>query len=83
MVDLLGGGCGLVVSHIAPLRQDAYRNLRVPKKWIPRHKTKQSVIKLRRYFRQMGFERIGRTCYSGMSMARHTPTLSELLKPSR
>jgi hypothetical protein len=31
MVDLLGGGCGLVVSHIASLRQDSYRMLRVPK----------------------------------------------------
>jgi hypothetical protein len=30
MVDLVGGGCGLVVSHIAPLRDDAYDMLRVP-----------------------------------------------------
>jgi hypothetical protein len=87
MVDLLGGGCGLVVSHIAPLRQDAYRMLRVPKTWLPWPQTaeakKLAVSKLRRYFRLMGFERIGRTCYYGMSMARQTPTLSELLKPSR
>lgn len=87
MVDLLGGGCGLVVSHIAPLCPDAYRILRVPRAWLPRHQTaeakKQAVIRLRRYFRQMGFERIVRTCYYGMSMARHTPTLSELLKPSK
>jgi hypothetical protein len=87
MVDLLGGGCGLVVSHIAPLRPDAYRILRVPKAWLPRHKSdggkNQAVIKLRRYFRQMGFERIGRTCYYGLSTARQTPTLAELLKPSR
>ena len=71
MVDLLGGGCGLVVSHIAPLRPDAYEMLRVPKAWLPQQKTararKQAVVKLRRYFRQMGFERIGRTCYYGMS----------------
>jgi hypothetical protein len=86
LVDLLGGGCGLVVSHIAPLRLDAYRMLRVPKAWLPRHKTtkgrKRAVVKLRRYFRQMGFERIGRTCYYGMSMTRQTPTLADLLKPS-
>jgi hypothetical protein len=36
MVDLSGGGCGLVVSHIAPLRRDAHRMLRVPKVWLPR-----------------------------------------------
>jgi hypothetical protein len=86
MVDLLGGGCGLVVSHIAPLRPDAHEMLRVPKSWLPRKKTaegnKQAVLTLRRYFRQMGFERIGRTCYDGMSMARTTPTLAELLRPS-
>jgi hypothetical protein len=86
MVDLLGGGCGLVVSHIAPLRPDASRMLRVPKSWLPRRKRsedrKQAVLTLRRYFRQMGFERIGRTCYYGLSMARQTPTLAELLRPS-
>jgi hypothetical protein len=86
MVDLLGGGCGLVVSHIAPLRLDAYDMLRVPKAWLPRHETaegrKQAVRTLRRYFRQMGFERIGRTCYYGLSMARMTPTLADLLRPS-
>lgn len=87
MVDLLGGGCGLVVSHIAPLRPDAYRMLRVPKAWLPGQKTresrKQAVLHLRRYFRQMGFERIGRTCYYGLSMARKVPTLADLLRPSQ
>jgi hypothetical protein len=87
MVDLLGGGCGLVVSHVAPLRPDAYDMLRVPKSWLPAHGTaegrKRAVLTLRRYFRQVGFERIGRTYYYGMSMSRRTPTLAELLRPSR
>jgi hypothetical protein len=82
MVDLLSSGCGLVVSHIAPLRPDAYRMLRVPKAWLPQHK-KQAVVKLRRYFRQMGFERIGRTPYYGLSLARKVPTLADLLRPSQ
>ena len=86
VVDLLGGGCGLVVSHIAPLRHEAHDMLRVPKSWLPWHKTeqdrKQAVVKLRRHFRLMGFERIGRTCYYGLSMTRLTPTLSDLLRPS-
>ena len=85
MADLLGG-CGLVVSHIAPLRHEAHEMLRVPRSWLPRHKTeqarKQAVVKLRRHFRLMGFERIGRSCYYGLSMARLTPTLSDLLRPS-
>jgi hypothetical protein len=86
MVDLLGGGCGLVVSHVAPLRHDAWDMLRVPKSWLPRHKTKEArqeaVVKLRRYYRRMGFERIGRSPYYGLSMARKTPTLADLLRPS-
>ena len=39
MIDLLGGGCGLVVCHIAPLRRDAHRMLKVPKVWLPRQKS--------------------------------------------
>jgi hypothetical protein len=84
LVDLLGGGCGLVVSHIAPLRHDAHDMLRVPKSWLPRHETKegrrQAVVKLRRYYRQMGFARIGRSPYYGLSLAHKTPTLAELLR---
>src|SRR5262249_25084373 len=87
MVDLLGGGCGLVVCHIAPLRRDAYRMLRVPKAWLPRQKSvegrKRGVVRLRRHFRQMGFERINRTGYYGLSMARNVPTLADLLQPGR
>jgi hypothetical protein len=86
LVDLLGGGCGLVVSHIAPLRHEDHNMLRVPRSWLPRHDSdedrKRAVVKLRRYFRHMGFERIGRSCYYGLSMARLTPTLSDLLRPS-
>ncbi len=86
LVDLLGGGCGLVVSHIAPLRHDAHDMLRVPESWLPKHETKeahrQAVVKLRRYYRQMGFARIGRSVYYGLSLAHKTPTLAELLRPS-
>jgi hypothetical protein len=85
LIDLLGGGCGLVVSHIAPLNGNAPRLLRVPASWVPRHETpeaeKVAARKLRRYFRKMGFERIGKTSYYGLSMTRVTPTLADLLKP--
>jgi hypothetical protein len=49
--------------------------LKVPGPWLPGFATRDAVVKLRRYFRQMGFERIG------LSMARRTPTLGELLRP--
>ena len=86
IVDLLGGGCGLVVFHIAPLRNDAHERLRVPQSWLPRHETKEAhheaVVKLRRHYRQMGFGRIGRSPYYGLSLAHKTPTLAELLRRS-
>jgi hypothetical protein len=85
LIDLLGCGCGLVVSHIAPLNRHAPRLLRIPAPWVPRHETpeaeKLAAWRLRRYFRRMGFERIGRTPYYGLSMTRVTPTLADLLKP--
>jgi hypothetical protein len=80
MIDLLAGGCGLVVCDIAPLRSDAADILNVPRAWLPQPTT-TAVLSLRRYFRQMGFERIGRTRYYGLSMARKAPTLAELLRP--
>ena len=36
LVDLLGGGVGLAVSEIAPLRADAHKQLRVPADWLNR-----------------------------------------------
>jgi hypothetical protein len=39
--------------------------------------------KWRRYFRRMGFERIGTTRFDGLSLARVRPTLADLLKPGR
>jgi hypothetical protein len=84
-VDLLGGGCGLVVARIAPLPHADHDLLRVPKSWLPRHRTKEARqearVRLRRYYRQMGFERIGRSPYYGLSMTKRTPTLADLLRP--
>jgi GNAT superfamily N-acetyltransferase len=85
LVDRLGGGCGLAVCDVAPLRHDAHGLPRVPPSWLPRHRTEEergdAIVRLRRYYRQMGFERIGRTPYYGLSMARRLPTLADLLKP--
>jgi hypothetical protein len=87
LIDLVGGGCGLVVSYIAPLRHDAHQRLGVPQSWLPRHRTRdarrEATLRLRRYFRQMGFVRVGRTPYYALSMARKAPTLRDLLGPSR
>ena len=84
-VDLIGSGCGLVVSDIAPLRADAHKRLRVPAAWLPRHATKDeyraSTIRLRRYFRRMGFRRLGRTPYYALPLNQITPTATELLDP--
>jgi hypothetical protein len=38
-------------------------------------------VKLRRYFRQMGFERMGKGPSYGLSMTGALPTLAGLLRP--
>ena len=83
--DLLGGGCGLAVSWIHPLNPDAGEFEKVPRGWIPRPASggeeREARRKLRRYFRRMGFERIRGTKYHGLTMARVTPTLEDLIRP--
>lgn len=83
LVDLVGGGCGLAVSLVAPLRHGAAKLLRVPPSWLPRHESKEerreATIKLRRYFRRMGFRRLGRTPYYALPLNQVTPSAAELL----
>jgi hypothetical protein len=87
LIDMLGGGCGLAASWIYPLNPDADEFRKVPEGWVPRHpdKAKERAArgKLRRYFRRMGFERVGRTRFDGLSLARVTPTLEDLIRPQR
>ena len=78
LVDLLGGGCGLVVSQISPLRPEAHLMFDVPEPWIPEP---AGTGPLRRYFRRLGFERLGRSPFYAMPTALVTPTAEELLKP--
>lgn len=84
MIDMLGGGCGLTVSHIAPLNADADEFKGVPVGWIPdshdAEQRREATRKLRRHFRRMGFERIRGTRFHGLSMARIVPSLADLLR---
>jgi hypothetical protein len=83
-VDLVGGGCGLVASQISPLRRDAHRELRVPERWLPADGDGPGhAARLRRHFRRMGFERLGRTPYYVLPTALKTPTGQELLQRGR
>jgi hypothetical protein len=85
-VDLVGGGCGVTVGKIWPLASPAVTSDAIPPSWLPAHQSreavKRAVHKLRRYFKQMGFERIGRSPYYGLAMDRQTPTVADLLRPS-
>jgi hypothetical protein len=85
LIDLLGGGCGLAVSWIYPLNPDAPEFAKVPAGWIPRHADeageREARRKLRRHFRRMGFERIGRTRFDGLSLTRVTPGLADIIRP--
>jgi hypothetical protein len=83
LVDLIGGGCGLAVSLIAPIRADAHKIVGVPKAWLPKCVTKEerreATVKLRRYYRQMGFARLGKTPYYVLPINQVTPDGAELL----
>jgi hypothetical protein len=87
LVDLVGGGVGLAVSEIAPLRTSAHKQLRVPADWLPRHTTKEerkaATVRLRRYFRRMGFRRLAQTPYYALSLTQITPAANELLGPDQ
>ncbi|MDY3553043.1 hypothetical protein R5W24_002133 [Gemmata sp. JC717] len=85
LVDLIGGGCGLAVSDISPLRRDAASLLRVPARWLTRYAGREerraATVRLRRYYRRMGFSRLGRTPYYALPLNQVTPTATELLEP--
>ena len=87
MIDLLGGGCGLAVSHVAPLNANAAEFSRVPVGWIPLHAGKdeerEARQKLRRCFRRMGFRRVGGTRFHAMSLSLKTPTLEDIVRLGR
>jgi hypothetical protein len=79
LVDLLGGGCGLIVSQVSPLRPEANLMIGIPAAWIPEP---AGPGPLRRYFRRLGFERLGKSPFYAMPMALVTPTAEELLRAS-
>jgi hypothetical protein len=87
LVDMVGGGCGLTVAYIAPLRPDAEELKGVPAGWLPRPESRdakqEATRKLRRHFRRMGFERLKGTRFHALSMAKLVPTLEDLLRPRR
>jgi hypothetical protein len=83
LLDLLGGGCGLVVSSIAPLNPDSREFFDVPEGWIPRPADEEARKKLRRYFGRMGFGRIGRRDLDGLSLSQVTTTLPDLILPEK
>jgi len=83
LVELIGGGCGLAVSLIAPLRTDAHAILGVPASWLPPHADaadrRAAAATLRKYYRRMGFARLGRTPYYALALGRRAPSVGEIL----
>jgi hypothetical protein len=87
LIDMLAGGCALVVADIQPLHLDARPSLKVPPSWLPRQEGDDDLRlarrKLRGYFCTMGFRQIRHTRYFGLSLTRRAPTLAEIIKPRR
>ena len=85
-VDLLGGGCGLTVCAPAPVNPTSVDMEGIPAAWLPQLRTpeerQEARRKLRGYVKRMGFRRIGRSAYYGLSMTHVTPSVEDLLKPA-
>jgi hypothetical protein len=64
VVDSFAGGCGLVVCQPTPLEKSG----------------EQGTLKLRRHIKRLGFRRIGRSAYYGLSTADITPKFEDLLQ---
>jgi hypothetical protein len=87
LIDLLGGGCGVVAARLGPLNPKAAKCRELSPDWLPRladqNEVRAARRKLRRYFRRVGFERIPGTRLHGLSLNRYTPTLADLLRPGK
>jgi hypothetical protein len=87
VIDLLGGGCGLVAARISPLNADAAEFAGVPAGWIPTHgdgdegEAREARRKLRRHFRRLGFRRVAGTRFHAMPPSRGTPTMEAVVGP--
>jgi hypothetical protein len=68
LIDLHLAGCGLVVCRPYPLEGAG-----TPEQ------VRRGTLKLRRYIRQLGFRRIGKTPYYGLSTSQVTPKIEDLL----
>jgi hypothetical protein len=83
VVTLLGSGCGLVATTIAPYR----RGLKVPDDWVPRYASDDDRQRARErlcdYFSAVGFRRIGASEFYGMSAAEPVPGHADLLRTNR
>jgi hypothetical protein len=84
LIDVLAAGCALVVSEILPLGPEAPRLLKIPRSWVPVHKSKEELRvatkKLRRYFRQVGFNRVGHSSFYALSVSKLATPATDLLK---
>jgi hypothetical protein len=72
-VDLAGGGCALAVCDICPFDTGPGEGLGLPESWLrrpaSRREEKAGRDRLRVYFGQLGFQRIGRTRFYGLPLA--------------
>jgi hypothetical protein len=72
LVDFHEGGCGLVVCRPHPLEgPDTPEAIRAGK------------IRLRRYLKGMGFRRVAKTDFYGLSTSHRTPKFEDLLNPEK
>jgi len=79
-IDLFGSGCDFVACFPCPMQVRGAFD--IPESYVSGFgstKTKLGRIKLQRHWSQLGFSRIGRSKYFGLSLNHKHPTFNELV----
>jgi hypothetical protein len=70
LIDLHGSGCGLAVCRPYPTE-----GAQTP------DQVRAGTVKLRRYVKELGFRRVGKSSFYGLSMSQQAPRYEDLLRP--
>jgi len=87
IIDQLGSGCGLTVGQMLPIPPGDADEHRIPRQWLPGVSdfctSTDAERKIAEHFARMGFQRIGRSDFYGLSMSLKQPTARDLERMRR
>lgn len=87
IIDQLGAGCGITVAQMLPIAPGDADEHRIPRRWLPGVSdfctATDAERKIAKHFGKMGFERVGRSGFFGLSMSLKRPTARDLERMRR